>query len=323
VRADPATAGVVTGLLAGFGAGWGAARAAGLGAVLAFGLPDVVRRGLSAGAVAAAAVLTAGVLVAGARTAVTHEEFRTVFASLHAGVVGGVAIVALCILFAPTASVWATAYLIGPGFAVGSGTAVDASTVQLAPLPSFPLLAAVPTGPASAMVSLVLAAPLIAGLLAGAITARPRRAASTADGLPDLPRWRIALGGALIAGPVAGLLVGLAAAASRGPLGDRRLAEVGPSSWHVGIVLAVEVAVAALVGATVTRTAASWAVWSSTRHWTPEGDAAPSWPDRLPPGVRRIVLGLLVGPDAVDRPGAGRPASEAENAGAERRRGTG
>jgi hypothetical protein len=298
VRADPASAGVVTGLVAGFGAGWGAARAIGLGAAMAFGLPDVVRRGASAGGVAAAAVLTAGVLAAGAQIAVTHEEFRAVFGSLHAGVVGGVAITALCVLYAPTAAVWATAYLVGPGFAVGAGTAVDASTVQLAPLPSFPLLAAVPTGPASGMVSLTLAAPLIAGLLAGVVTARPTRTEDAA-----LPRWRIALGGALIAGPVAGVLVALAAAASRGPLGDGRLSELGPSPWHVGIVLAVEVAVAALVGATVARTAASWAAWSATRRWSPDapGSGTPPWAGRLPSGPRRLVVGLFSGSAAADR----------------------
>ncbi|WP_073262221.1 DUF6350 family protein [Cryptosporangium aurantiacum] len=300
VRADPASAGIVTGLVAALGAGWGAARTAGLGAVVAFRLPDVVRRGLTAGAVAAAAVLTAGVIAAGAQIVVTQKEFRELFASLGAGVVGGTAIVALCVLYAPTAAVWATAYLIGPGFAVGTGTAVDASTVQLAPLPSFPLLAAVPTGPASAMMSLALAAPLIAGLLAGAVTARP--GGGEPDAQPELPRWRIALGGALIAGPVAGVLVGFAAAAARGPLGSGRLALLGPSPWHVGIVLAVEVAVAALVGATVARTMASWAAWSAGRRWTPEGEPTRSWTDRLPPGLRRLGNALLAGPAPAPRP---------------------
>ncbi|TQS44936.1 DUF6350 family protein [Cryptosporangium phraense] len=303
VGADPAAAGVITGLVAGLTACWGAARATKLAAKIV--LPDVVGKGLKAGAVAAAAVLTAGVLAAGAQTVVTQDEFRTVFGSLQAGVVGGVAIVALCILYAPTAAVWATAYLIGPGFAVGADTAVDASTVQLAPLPSFPLLAAVPTGPASGMVSLALAAPLISGLLAGAVTARPE-----SEG--DLPRWRIALGGALVAGPVSGVLVGLASAAASGPLGGGRLAELGPSAWHVGIVLAVEVAVAALVGATVARTRASWSAWSATRRWTPEG----SGDDPSP--FRRLINGLLAGP-----PPPQPSPEQAEPAGAEDGRRTG
>ncbi|MFI5958333.1 DUF6350 family protein [Cryptosporangium sp. NPDC051539] len=310
VRADPAAAGVITGLTAGFAACWGAARASGLGAVATFRLPGVVRQGVKAGGVAAAAVLTAGVLAAGAQTVVTQQEFRTIFSSLQAGVVGGIAIVALCVLYAPTAAVWATAYLIGPGFAVGDGTAVDASTVQLAPLPSFPLLAAVPTGPASGMVSLALAAPLIAGLLAGAVTARPT--VSAGPGVEDeLPRWRIALGGALVAGPVSGVLIGLAAAAASGPLGGGRLAEVGPSPWHVGIVLAVEVAVAALVGATVARTRASWASWSATKRWTPESTG------KAPP-LRRLIQTLLAGPAPVER-----PREQAEPAGAEDGRRTG
>jgi hypothetical protein len=254
VRADPGAAGLIAGVLAGASAAWGAARVAGLGAVTTALVPEALRRGLLGGAVAAAAVLTAGVVAVAAQTVVTHDEFMRVFASLQGGVVGGIAIVGLCVLYAPTAAVWAAAYLIGPGFSVGVGTSVDAGNVVLGAFPAFPLLAAVPTRPASAMVSLVLAAPLVAGLLAGAVTAR------------DLPRWRIALGGALIAGPVAGVLVGLAGGAANGALGSGQLGELGPSGWHVGIVLAVEVAVAALVGATVARTLASWSAWSAARR---------------------------------------------------------
>ena len=307
VRADPGAAGLTTGALAAAGAAWGAARAAGLGAVTMAALPDVVRRGVLAGAVAAATVLTAGVLAAGAQIIVTQADFRRVFASLEGGVVGGIAIVVLCVLYAPTAAIWASAYLVGPGFAVGVGTSVDASSVVLSPLPAFPLLAAVPTGPASPMASLVLATPLIAGVLAGAVTARPRGATRE-----ELPRWRIALGGALVAGPVAGVLIGLAAAAASGPLGAGRMAELGPLPWQVGIVLAVEVVVAALVGATVTRTLASWSAWSSSRHATPPEGGGASFADRLPPVLRR--LGHVLMAAGSPEPSAPRPGTSARSA---------
>ncbi|MBM0236475.1 hypothetical protein JNW88_03660, partial [Micromonospora sp. ATA32] len=50
-------------------------------------------------------------------------------------------------------------------------------------------------------------------------------------------------------GPVAGLLLGLAAVVSGGPLAGGRLAEIGPVGWQVGAVATAVVAVGALLGA--------------------------------------------------------------------------
>jgi hypothetical protein len=178
--------------------------------------------------------------------------------------------------------VWATAYLIGPGFAVGVGSTVDASTVSLEPLPAFPLLAAVPTGPSTAMASLILGIPLVAGLIGGVLAARPKDLPDATGGLRRIPvRWRTALGAALLSGPVAGLLTGLAAAAARGNLGDGRLATVGPSPLQVGIVLMVEVSVSALVGATVARTVTSFTALTALRS------RAPRW--SVPPWLHRAT----------------------------------
>ena len=47
----------------------------------------------------------------------------------------------------------------------------------------------------------------------------------------------------LAAGAVAGLLTGILAWLSGGPVGPGRMAQVGPSAWHVGIAVAFEVGV--------------------------------------------------------------------------------
>jgi hypothetical protein len=56
------------------------------------------------------------------------------------------------------------------------------------------------------------------------------------------------------AGAAAGALAGLAAAFAGGPLGDGRLAAVGPSGWQVGLVAVLEIGVTAAL----TAAAANW-----------------------------------------------------------------
>jgi hypothetical protein len=58
---------------------------------------------------------------------------------------------------------------------------------------------------------------------------------------------------ALVAGPVAGAVLGVLARVSGGPLGDGRLAQIGPSAWLVALVGAAVVAVSALIGASAAR----------------------------------------------------------------------
>jgi hypothetical protein len=68
----------------------------------------------------------------------------------------------------------------------------------------------------------------------------------------DLPWWLV-LGGGLVAGPVAGVLIGLLCVFSSGSLGDGRMAVVGPDPWQVGLVATVVVAVSAAIGAAACR----------------------------------------------------------------------
>ena len=71
-------------------------------------------------------------------------EASGIVTGLHAGTSGSLLVLLICILYAPTAVVWGTSYLAGPGFAVGTGTSVAITGVHLGAVPALPLLAALP-----------------------------------------------------------------------------------------------------------------------------------------------------------------------------------
>ncbi len=213
----------------------GVARGAGLGPVLLEAVPSVLRRAARPAAVALVALLGAGGLLAGLATASDLGGATELAAASSPGLVGGLALLVVGLLLVPTAAVWGAAWLAGPGFTVGVGTAVGPLGVSLGAVPALPLLAGLPDNPPPLLLGvLALAVPVGAGVLAGR-TARRIRAGRAAT---------------LLTGPLVGLAMAGLAALSSGPLGRARLSEVGPSWWQVGLAVTVEVGVGiAAVGA--------------------------------------------------------------------------
>lgn len=222
--------------------GLGVVRGAGLWSQLWTWLPASVRTALHGGAVAAAVVLAAGALLAGCALALSAGEAGQVLNGLGVGTVGALGLLLLSLAYLPNAVVFAAAFVTGTGFAVGAGTAVSPFTLRLGPVPALPLLAALPGGPVSSWLGLLIAVPVIGGVLAGAVTARRHRAAPL--------RWVLLTAAAT--GPAAGAFLGLLCLLSAGPAGAGRLATVGASAWQVAVVVAVEVAPAAIGAAFVT-----------------------------------------------------------------------
>jgi hypothetical protein len=173
------------------------------------------------------------------------HEAGTLERSLAPGAVGTVLLLLLQFGYLPNAIVWAIAFSLGPGFAFGSATVVAPTGSALGRLPALPLLAALPPGVHSALPGglepVVLALPYVAGGLGGLLLVR----AAPALGLDTAPM----LG--LVCGAVSGGVLALLAAVSGGPLGDGRLAAVGPSPWQVGVVSALELGISMAVAAGV------------------------------------------------------------------------
>jgi hypothetical protein len=233
----------------GVGAGMGSGRFA---LVRASAAPTV--RASVRALLVALAVLTAGgaLLVAGSLVA-HHDAVARLAGSLRPGVLDGVALLILCALLLPNAVIWAIAYLVGPGFAVGVGTSVTPLSAHLGAVPALPLLGALPAGPAPPWVLLlVLSTPLAAGALAGLVCVRsldPAAPAGAGGGRPGEWSERQRVLTALTVGLVGGLVLAGLAAVSGGALGGGRLMVLGPSPWQVGLLAAVELGLSAAVTA--------------------------------------------------------------------------
>jgi hypothetical protein len=162
--------------------------------------------------------------------------------------------------YLPTLVVWALAFVAGPGFAVGTGTAVSPAGTQVGVLPGIPVLGVVPETTTTWMLLLALI-PVGIGAVSGWI-ARSRlvRAAAQDDGFGDDdrgdaahpvqggdapigPRLVIALGIAVVSAATAALL----SFAASGSLGPGRLAEFGPAPGPVALAVGIEVLIGAAI----------------------------------------------------------------------------
>ncbi|QCX28325.1 DUF6350 family protein [Nocardioides jishulii] len=148
-------------------------------------------------------------------------------------------LVLLNVGFAPNAVLMTSAFLLGPGFAVGVGTVVSPTVVTLGPLPLLPLLAALPEAGtpsawwgASAVVAVAVAA----------------WAAWRHQGERPTLRWDEGALRGCGAGLVAAALLTLLTAVAGGAAGPGRLREVGAQAGEVGLHAVVWLGLGALAG---------------------------------------------------------------------------
>ena len=233
----------------------------------------------------AALLAAAGAVLAGASLAVHLPEVKAASDALAPGVGGAALLLLAQLAYIPNAIIWAVAYTLGPGFAFGTGTVVAPTGSALGAVPVFPMLAALPAGigPAGARPGgpgwvpiAVLALPYLAGVFAGVVTVR----IAPTPVIEAAPLWGFA------AGAAAGLLAGLAAAFAGGPLGNGRLAAVGPSGFQVGLVAILEIGITAALSAA----GANWLILRRAQSRLREAAAPadpPPPPDPLPPPGQR------------------------------------
>ncbi|MGH3279536.1 MAG: cell division protein PerM, partial [Trebonia sp.] len=242
---------VVTGFgVALLASAFGAARALGPWRKLAGRVPPRPRSVIM-GMLAALAVLTAcGALLSAASLIVHFSAYKQAVSALSPGIAGSVLLLLASLCYLPNSVIWAIAYLLGPGFSFGLGTAVSPTGSALGALPAFPMLAALPVGDKAAFPAwlgfFVLLTPYLAGALAGLMTVW----ITPTPSLEAAPLW------GLLTGSVTAVVIGFCAKLSGGSLGAGRLASVGPAAGEVGLVAVLEVGVtAALVAG-----AANWLI---------------------------------------------------------------
>lgn len=239
-------------LLAGGAGGTGIAVGSGRAATWVGQLPEEVRDTC----VTVAALVLAWTVVGGVLLAVglglRFGEAADVVARTGGGTGAVVLLVGLALLLVPNAVVFAGAYALGPGFALGTGTLVSPTAVVLGPVPLFPLVAAVPAEALPAWAEVVLSPlPFVVSAL---VVARIHVVRPTA-------RWDVAVARAAAAGVGAAVVLAILAAVAGGPIGPGRMTEVGP---FVGDVL---------VRAVVSLTAGAVVAALAVTAWQRRGDA--------------------------------------------------
>lgn len=230
-------------LLAALGAGVGLVRAADLGDHLAALLPPRARLAVRAASAGTCAVVASAAALVAALVAGHLVVIADLAASLRPGWVGGVLLLLLGMSAVPTLVLWTLAVIVGPGFAVGTGTSVAATGVSLGAVPALPVLGVLPSGELPAPLRAFPLIVVLAGVLVGVLVGRGEPQASVRDAA------LLGVGSGALAGAALGLLTSLSA----GSLGSHRMGEVGPVAWQVGLLAAVELGAAAGITAALMR----------------------------------------------------------------------
>lgn len=200
-------------------------------------VPGEIVRGATAAV--ACVIGSAGLLIAIAAL-IRGGEVVALFEALRTDALGVIVIGLGQLAYLPTLVAWVVAWIAGPGFAIGAGTAVSPAGTVLGVVPGVPLLGLVPdsSSPWSLIVVLV---PVGAGAFAGWLIRSRQVSAGAEAGFG--PRIATAAGIAVLAGASGALLAVL----SRGSLGPGRLAIAGPDPGPVALALGLEVLVGAAI----------------------------------------------------------------------------
>ncbi len=165
----------------------------------------------------------------------THLHMvKTLTTVLEPGILGGLLLLLLNILYIPNAVVATLGYFSGAGFAVGTGTIVAPWSFNLNSIPAFPLLGALPTG--ESLVSLVGIAAVI---FTGALLASWTMALST----------RILVQSLLVAAVISTAI----AFAGSGALITQSMSTLGVSIWKFPLSIAAELLLGAVLALYVPR----------------------------------------------------------------------
>jgi hypothetical protein len=207
----------------------------------------VAAASLRGGVAAAMLLVAAGSVVLALLMLLNYARVIDLYQSLQPGALGAAALTLAQLAFVPNAVLWTASWLAGPGFALGTGTAVDVTQTTLGPLPAVPLLGALPQNdPGFGLIAVLV--PVACAALAGFLLRRRLEHVPAASGLRGVGGLALAaLGSAIVAGAVFALLAWW----SGGALGPGRLAHAGPDPLFVGAVVAAEVLVGTALGLSV------------------------------------------------------------------------
>ncbi|MCM3612936.1 DUF6350 family protein [Microbacterium enclense] len=196
-------------------------------------VPALIVRGL---ALTTLGLIAVGAVVVVAGLIVGSGQVIGLYQASNADAIGAIVIALGQLMYLPTLVLWAVAFTAGPGFALGTDTAVTPAATQVGALPGIPVLGAVPDTTSSWLLLLALLPVGIGAMTGWMLRSRMPR---TTGPEPFGPRLVVAVAVSVLTGGVGALF----ALASTGSIGPGRLADTGPEPGPLALALGLEVLV--------------------------------------------------------------------------------
>ena len=224
----------------------------------------LLTQGLRAAGIMITGVLGAGAVLLVVAVVVGLASILALFQSLPLDVTSAIVVGMSQLVIAVNGVVWSAAWMLGTGFAIGTGSQVTPMETLVGPMPVLPLFGAISVSPPLLAIS-IIAVPVLVGIVA-MVGVRINAPAGAAREV-----WsRISI--ALAAAAAAAVVIGVLALVAGGSAGPGRLADVGPFPLLTGASAFGTLALGALVGALVPLTAGQFDDEEETEAVEPSDD---------------------------------------------------
>ena len=215
---------------------------------------SILRTGTAAGIASVAGVIGVASLAVSGLLVSSFGTVIGLYESLQPSLWGIVVLSMAQLAILPTIIVWATAWIVGPGFSLGVGALISPLGTNLQAVPALPILGIIPSGVADFAV-MVIAIPAVVAFVAG-LASRSRLLSDQRGGL-----WRDMsetdffhqpvihmVAAALWAGVVVSALGAALAALTGGHMGPGRFTLVGADPGQIALWWGLEVFIGVALG---------------------------------------------------------------------------
>jgi hypothetical protein len=176
--------------------------------------------------------------------AISWIDITRLYESVQVSTLGAVVLTIGQLALIPNLVIFGAAWFTGVGFSIGAGSLISPLGSQVGPLPTIPVLGALPVGQLEfGMISIVVV------LLAAFIATLAIRKSADEIRFEFATAWTAAISLGLSIALVTSLQMALLATIASGSAGPGRLVQVGVSTWLLALVVFVEVGVVATLAA--------------------------------------------------------------------------
>ena len=176
--------------------------------------------------------------------AISWIDITRLYESVQVSILGAVVLTIGQLALIPNLVIFGAAWFTGVGFSIGAGSLISPLGSQVGPLPTIPVLGALPVGQLEfGLISIVVV------LLAAFIATLAIRKSADEIRFEFATAWTAAISLGLSIALVTSLQMALLATIASGSAGPGRLVQVGVSPWLLALVVFVEVGVVATLAA--------------------------------------------------------------------------